>query len=354
MSMKKVVGITEADWDILESLRDQAAEVEATVTQIVKGGFRVVVMDSFSGFLPKSLSSIAGVSMPQVKEAFPCRIVETDREDSIIIVSRKEVLMQLRKEKAKEAVSTLCVGQLKDGVVKSCMDYGFFVAINEDIDGLLHFSNLGSLADQTFKVGDELKVRIVSIDRDNGKVSLGSPDYEFRARSHTPRFERKVGEEVAGRIVSIPAKDGLMDTGADVTLVRLKTGAMAKVPRSEINFKFEIGQLVSGIIAGTEGTMYVLRAVAPIALAKNVEMPVEASADAPAVKEERGSIETMSAKKLKKFLASLSHSSAQMDESERCKLMAAIARRSDFAFRNVLKGNANWNAEYILLTDSLS
>lgn len=349
MSTKKVNGIEDADWDILEGLRDQAAEVEATVTQIVKGGFRVVVMDSFGGFLPKSLSSIAGVSMPQVKEAFPCKIVETDRDSSIIIVSRKEVLMQLRKEKAKEAVSTLCVGQLMDGVVKSCMDYGFFVAINEDIDGLLHFSNLGSLADQTFKVGDELKVRIVSIDRDNGKVSLGSPDYEFRARSHTPRFERKIGEEVSGRIVSVPSKNSMIiETEADVTLVRLKTGAMAKVPRSEVNFRFEIGQSVSGIIAGTEGTMYVLRAVAPIALAKNVEMPVETPVDVPAVKEEEGRIETMSAKKLKKVLAGMNID--QMDESERCRLLTAVAKRADFAFRDILKGNASWGVEYALLT----
>ncbi|MGQ0626768.1 MAG: 30S ribosomal protein S1 [Phycisphaerales bacterium] len=170
--------IQKAAWESLEA----GQLVEARVTGVNKGGLELEVA-GHAAFMPAgqvSLDRIADLSV-FVGEKFTCQVMQVDtRGRGNILLSRKDLLKQERAEKAKKLKDTLVEGQSIEGTVRKLMPFGAFVDIG-GLDGLLHISDL--TYDRVFpgeknvakyvKEGDHVQVKILKLDFENDKISLG-------------------------------------------------------------------------------------------------------------------------------------------------------------------------------------
>ena len=106
----------------------------------------------------------------------PFMILKMDRQRGNIVVSRRAILEESRAEQRAELVGQLAEDETRDGVVKNITDYGAFVDLG-GIDGLLHVTDMSwrrvSHPSQVMAVGDTVTVKIVRINPDTQRISLG-------------------------------------------------------------------------------------------------------------------------------------------------------------------------------------
>jgi small subunit ribosomal protein S1 len=170
--------IQKADWENLSV----GQVIEARVTGVNKGGLELEVA-GHKAFMPAgqvSLDRIEDLSV-FVGEKLTCQVAQLDmRGRGNIVLSRKDLLRAERAEKGKKLKETLAEGQTVEGVVRKVMAFGAFVDLG-GLDGLLHVSDL--TYDRVFpgeknvekyvKVGDKVAVKILKLDIENDKISLG-------------------------------------------------------------------------------------------------------------------------------------------------------------------------------------
>lgn len=215
----------DANWDNLR----EGLIVEARVTKSNKGGLDVEV-GGIRGFLPIGQIDINRVEDAEVyiNQKFRVVVTEANRRERNLVVSRRELLERERAEQREKTWATLEEGQVKDGVVRSVKPYGAFVDIG-GVDGLLPVGEMSwtRVADAAgfIKSGQEVQVKVLKIDRENKKVSLGLKQL---TPSPWDRVEDKYsrGTTVKGRVTR------LMDFGA---FVELEPGIEGLVHISELS-----------------------------------------------------------------------------------------------------------------------
>lgn len=201
----------EADWANLH----KGVIVEARVTKVNKGGLDVDV-SGIRGFLPISQIDLNRVEDASVylNQKLRVMVTEANERQRNLVVSRRELLMQEREELKAKTWAELEEGQVRHGVVRSLKDYGAFVDIG-GVDGLLHVADLswvrvkdiGSLV----RVGQEVEVKVLKIDRETKKVGLGLKQLTTNPWDTADmRYAR--GQVVPGRVTR------LMEFGAFVEL----------------------------------------------------------------------------------------------------------------------------------------
>jgi ribosomal protein S1 len=163
----------EASW---ENLR-KGLIVEARVTKTNKGGLDVEV-DGIRGFLPIGQIDLNRVEDASIYIGQKFRVVVTDanQREKNLVVSRRDLLEKERAEKREETWKTLEEGQIHKGVVRSIKSFGAFVEIG-GVDGLIHVGDMAwarvSDPSALLKIGDEVEVKVLKIDRVTQKVGLG-------------------------------------------------------------------------------------------------------------------------------------------------------------------------------------
>lgn len=164
-------------WDRLERLFQEKAEIKAPVVEVVKGGL-LVGLGGVNGFVPASLVERGYVENLEayLGKELALRIIELDRAKNKVVLSRKAILEEEYEKKRAETWATLEEGQVRHGVVRRLTNFGAFVDIG-GVDGLLHVSELSwGRVDHPRSVlteGQELDVKVLGVDREQGKVSLG-------------------------------------------------------------------------------------------------------------------------------------------------------------------------------------
>lgn len=150
--------------------------IEAQVTRAVKGGLEVDL--GLRAFLPASQVERGYVNdlSRYVNQIIRVKIIELDRHKNRVILSRKKVLEEER-ERARQAFwSSVEEGQIRTGTVKSITDFGAFIDLG-GVDGLLHVSEMSygrvKHPSEVLQEGQEIKVKVLRLDREKGKVSLG-------------------------------------------------------------------------------------------------------------------------------------------------------------------------------------
>jgi small subunit ribosomal protein S1 len=192
----------EANW---ENLR-KGLIVEARVTKTNKGGLEVEV-DGIRGFLPIGQIDINRVEDAQVyvNQRLKVMVTEADPRHRNLVVSRRELLEREREERRAKTWAELEEGQVRSGVVRSVKDFGAFVDLG-GVDGLLHIAEMSwsrvQNAGELVKVGDEIQVKVLRIDRDTRKVSLGLKQL---TPSPWDRIEEKYarGMTVKGKVTKV-------------------------------------------------------------------------------------------------------------------------------------------------------
>ena len=167
----------EESWVKLEVAFEAQEKVNGVIFNQVKGGY-TVDLDGAVAFLPRSQVDIRPIRdvAPLMNVQQPFLILKMDRRRGNIVVSRRSVLEETRAEARSELVANLEEGQTVDGVVKNITEYGAFVDLG-GIDGLLHVTDMAwrrvNHPSEVVTIGQQLKVRIIKINHDTHRISLG-------------------------------------------------------------------------------------------------------------------------------------------------------------------------------------
>lgn len=217
----------EADWSNLR----KGLIVEARPTKVNKGGLEIVV-DGIRGFLPIGQIDINRVEDASIYLNQKLRVVvtEANQREKNLVVSRRDLLEKEREELKEQTWKTLEEGQVRPGVIRSVKDFGAFVDLG-GVDGLVHVSDLAwgriSDANSVVKVGQQVQVKVLKIDRTTSKVSLGLK--QLMASPWDDLYDRyDIGQTVRGKVTR------LMDFGA---FVELEPGVEGLIHISELGPK---------------------------------------------------------------------------------------------------------------------
>lgn len=173
---KKLVD-ADKNWYKLEYAYNEKSSVPGVVKEIVKGG-AIVEVFGIRTFMPASLFDLKYVSdLEEYKNnKVNVKIVEFDKENKKVVVSRKDYLLEEKEKKINEFWANAEVGQKIIGEVKRVTDFGAFVDVG-GVDGLIHISELSYARvdhpSEVVKPGDKVEVVILALDKDKNKISLG-------------------------------------------------------------------------------------------------------------------------------------------------------------------------------------
>ncbi len=166
----------EKAWRRIEAAAESGEPVEGTVIEVVKGG--LIIDLGVRGFLPASLVDIRRV--PNLDEymgdTIECKVIELNRSRNNVVLSRRAVLEEQRKEDRERILDRLQPGQVVEGTISNIVDFGAFVDL-DGIDGLIHISELSwshvNHPSEILSIGDTVSVKVLDIDRDRQRISLG-------------------------------------------------------------------------------------------------------------------------------------------------------------------------------------
>jgi len=166
----------EKAWRRIEAAAESGEPVEGTVIEVVKGG---LILDlGVRGFLPASLVDIRRVHNLDefMSQKLECKVIELNRNRNNVVLSRRAVLEEERKEVREQILGRLQPGQVVEGKISNIVDFGAFVDL-DGIDGLIHISELSwshvNHPSEVVSIGDTVRIKVLDIDRDRQRISLG-------------------------------------------------------------------------------------------------------------------------------------------------------------------------------------
>ena len=195
-------------WEKILERYVEGCVVTGTVKSAVRGGLLVQV-DDVEAFLPGSQVDVSPVRdlEPYVGQTFEFKVIKISNERRNLIVSRRELIEGTMAEKRAALLASLQKGEVRKGRVKNITDFGAFVDL-DGIDGLLHITDMSwgrvKHPSEILKVGDELDVMVLDVDRDRERISLG-------LKQTTPNpwdsilDQFPVGSRVSGKVVNLAA-----------------------------------------------------------------------------------------------------------------------------------------------------
>jgi len=220
-------------WEEIKASYDEDGTVEGVIINRVKGGFSVDI--GVLAFLPGSQADLRPIRNldEMVGKTFTFKILKFNQKRSNIVLSRRLILEEERDSKRTTTLSAIHEGKVVDGIVKNITEYGVFVDLG-GVDGLLHITDISwgrvKHPSELFSVGDNITVKILNLDIERERVSLGmkqlTEDPWLTASEKYPITSR-----VNGKVVS------LTDYGA---FVELEEGIEGLIHVSEMSWTRKI------------------------------------------------------------------------------------------------------------------
>ncbi|HPY32006.1 MAG TPA: 30S ribosomal protein S1 [Verrucomicrobiota bacterium] len=240
------------NWDKILSICNEGGRIQGKVKAVVKGGLLVNV--GVEAFLPASQVDVTvSKNLAQyVGNIYEFKVVKINQERQNIVLSRRELIEQERAERRAKLLAEMIPGDIRKGTVKNLTDFGAFIDLN-GIDGLLHITDMswGRIGhpSEMLKVGQDLDVVVLDINREKERVSLG---LKQKMANPWDQIESKypVGQRVKGKVVN------LMPYGA---FIELEPGVEGLVHVTELSWTKRIakpsdvlqqGQEVESIVLG--------------------------------------------------------------------------------------------------------
>ena len=144
--------------------------------EVVKGG---LILDlGVRGFLPASLVDIRRVQDLDefLGQELRAKVIELNRSRNNVVLSRRAVLEEERKEQRQQILDKLQPGDVVEGQISNIVDFGAFVDL-DGMDGLIHISELSwshvNHPSEVLEIGQNVQVKVLDIDRDRQRISLG-------------------------------------------------------------------------------------------------------------------------------------------------------------------------------------
>src|SRR5213596_2868205 len=195
----------ERAWRRIEQAYETGEPVDGNVIEVVKGG--LIIDLGVRGFLPASLVDIRRVQNldEYLGQKIESKVIELNRSRNNVVLSRRAVLEEERKEQRQEILDALQPGLVVEGQISNIVDFGAFVDLN-GIDGLIHISELSwshvNHPSELLSIGESVQVKVLDIDRDRQRISLG-----LKQTQEDP-WQRVLdtyndGDELAGKITKV-------------------------------------------------------------------------------------------------------------------------------------------------------
>src|SRR6266542_3315099 len=166
----------EIAWKAIERAAETGEPVIGRVIEVVKGG---LILDlGVRGFLPASLVDIRRVQDLEefTGQELRCKVIELNRARNNVVLSRRAVLEDERKEMRQAILDRLQPGDVVEGQISNIVDFGAFVDL-DGMDGLIHISELSwshvNHPSEVLEIGQDVKVKVLDIDRERQRISLG-------------------------------------------------------------------------------------------------------------------------------------------------------------------------------------
>ena len=193
------------NWENILTKCQEGSVVAGRVKSKVKGG--LVISIGVDAFMPASQIDVQPPkNLDQyIGQTYDFKILKINTERRNIVVSRRELIEEQRLEKRRTLLNEVKPGLMRRGTVKNITDYGAFIDL-DGLDGLLHITDMSwgriSHPSEMLKIGEEIDVMIIEVDRDRERVSLG-----LKQTTDNPwdQIERKfpVGSQVKGKVVNL-------------------------------------------------------------------------------------------------------------------------------------------------------
>jgi small subunit ribosomal protein S1 len=238
-------------WESIKKCHEEDGTIRGVITSRVKGGFSVDI--GVLAFLPGSQADLRPIRNldDMVGKAYDFKILKYNRKRSNIVLSRRVLLEKERESKRATTLASIHEGKVLQGAVKNITEYGVFVDLG-GVDGLLHITDISwgrvKHPSDLFKIGDQISVKVLNLDLEKERVSLGmkqlSPDpWSLAAQKFA------VGSRVTGRVVS------LTDYGA---FVELEEGIEGLIHVSEMSWTRKVRHPSKVVSVGEEVQAVVL------------------------------------------------------------------------------------------------
>jgi small subunit ribosomal protein S1 len=226
----------ERAWNDIEKKFEAGENVEGEVIEVVKGG---LILDiGLRGFLPASLVDLRRVKDLHtfLGDRLEARVIEMDRNRNNVVLSRRVVLEEDRKQERQEILNKLVKGMILPGTVSSIVDFGAFVDLG-GIDGLVHISELSwshvNHPSEVVSVGDKVEVQVLDVDLSRERISLGLKQTQDDPWKQLVK-EFQIGSIADGRVTKIVPFGSFVEIGNNVEgLVHISEMARGHVEKPE-------------------------------------------------------------------------------------------------------------------------
>ena len=193
------------NWDNILNICKEGGTIQGKVRAAVKGGLLVNI--GVEAFLPASQIDVVPPRNLAVfvGNTYEFKVVKINQERQNIVLSRRELIEQERGERRAKLLSEMTPGDIRKGTVKNLTDFGAFIDLN-GLDGLLHITDMswGRIGhpSEMLKVGQEIDVVVLDINREKERVSLG---LKQKLANPWEQIENKytVGTKVKGKVVNL-------------------------------------------------------------------------------------------------------------------------------------------------------
>jgi len=203
LSKQRVDGIKL--WQAIDRSLEEGTPVEGTIVSEVKGGFIVDI--GVNAFLPISQVDIKPVKNPAsfIGRHLKYKVIKVNQKKANVIVSRRMLIEEEKERKRKEFWKNVKEGQIIYGFVKSITDYGAFIDLG-GVDGFLYVNDItwGRITHpkEYLKLGDEVKVKVMTVDYEKHKVSVSIKDLKGDPWLHIDE-KFPIGSRLRGKAVGV-------------------------------------------------------------------------------------------------------------------------------------------------------
>lgn len=195
------------NWDHVLATCREGGTIQGTIRSRVKGGLLVDV--GVDAFLPGSQLDVAPAKSIDELFGVPLefKILKINRDRRNIVVSRRELMDERRRDQKKKLLAEIQIGQIRTGVVKNITEFGAFIDLN-GMDGLLHVTDMSwgrvNHPSEVVQTGQSLEVVVLDVNLEKERISLG-----LKQRQANPwddiESRYAIGSRVRGKVVSLVA-----------------------------------------------------------------------------------------------------------------------------------------------------
>lgn len=240
------------NWDRIQTICNEGGTVNGKVKGVVKGGLLINI--GVEAFCPSSQIDVTPPRNLQgyVGNSYEFKVVKLHPDRQNVVLSRRELVEAERTARRAQLLTEMVPGDIRKGTVKNITDFGAFIDLN-GLDGLLHITDMswGRLnhPGDLLKVGQELDVVVLDVNREKERVSLGLKQKESNPWDNI-EGKYPLGAKVRGKIVN------LVPYGA---FVEIEPGVEGLVHVTELSWTkrvakpsdvLKVGQEVEAVVLG--------------------------------------------------------------------------------------------------------